>query len=940
MPRLLQVPCLLTVWMSLGLVSPWTFGPTAWAADEEIPEKIEFFESKIRPLFVEKCGECHMEGKAKGGFSLDSSEIARKGGDSGPAYVPGQADGGLLLEVLAHTGDIKMPPAGKLSDEQLGDVKKWLLLGAPWPANKEGGEAAGAVGFQITPEQRAFWSFQPIPAQVIPPAVKTPDWSRGPIDQFVLAEMEAKGLVPSPRSDKLTFLRRASFDLTGLPPTKSEIDAFLADSSAEAYANVVDRLLMSPQYGERWGRHWLDVARYAEDQAHTFAARNYPQGFRYRDWVVRALNADMPFDEFARLQIAGDQLEQSPTDQYDRRLALGFFALGPVYYNDAGCAFKASLDELDDRIDTLGRGFLGLTLACARCHDHKFDPLSQQDYYALAGVFRSSNYQESPLVAPEVVKQFEAGQQAIRESEERVNRYLDQQAVVLSESQARQAGRYLQAVWQLTHPPAGQGAPNRGELAKTLGLPEFLVERWQNLAKGDQKGKHPALDRWFELQEKAGQLATPAGQTVPVVVAQVADQVQAQVVGLLAEWAELNRLYAERAAQLPEGERGQLPKPNLEGPRGELLKALATPGGACGVPRDKVEGLLAEGEKQALADLRKQINETKQAAPAKYPYAHSLTDGQVANMKVHIRGNPNRTGAEVPRRFLEILGAVREQPFDAGSGRRQLAEAVASPANPLTARVIVNRVWQHHFGRGIVATPSNFGQLGERPTHPALLDYLARRLIELNWSLKGLHREIMLSAVYQQSSQPVAANEAIDPDNTWLWRANRRRLDVESWRDSLLWASGQLDTTLGGPGGNLGDANFRRRTLYGSVSRHNLDRLLRLFDFPDPNITSEKRTVTTVPLQQLYVLNGEFLIRRAKELAQRLQGLGGTDNERIAAAYWLLFGRGVTDAEVAVGLEYLAPPAEGATDGAASKLSRWEQYAQALLGSNEFTFVD
>ena len=923
----------------------WGIVPlAARAADDEVPEKIEFFETKIRPVFAEHCGECHANGKAKGGFSLETADAAKRGGDSGPAFTPGKPDEGLLIEVLKHTGDIKMPPSAKLADSQIADIQKWLLLGAPWPADKGGSDPTPGAGFTITDQQRQFWSFQPVPATVSAPTVKNEGSVAGPIDRFILAELEAKGLTPSPKADRLTLIRRATFDLTGLPPTKAEVEAFLADERPEAWAELIDRLLKSPHYGERWGRHWLDVARYGEDQAHTFAAISFNNGFRYRDWVVKAFNEDVPYNEFVRAQIAGDQLTDSPLHEYDRRLAMGYFALGPIYYADAGCAFKASLDELDDRLDTLARGFLGLTIACARCHDHKFDPISQKDYYALAGIFRSSKYHEAPLVPPETVQAFEQGQQAIRHAEQEVNKYLDQQTLVQSEANAREAGKYLVALWRLVQPAAGTEAPKRNELAKEAGLHEFLLERWQNYLSPDNKGKQPALNRWYELREQAANLKIPAGQQVPLEVQAAADQLQAVVVGGLAELVEARRLYAARMAKLPEGERGQHPQPVLDQPRQELVNALATPGGPCGTPRDKVEGALPEEQKQELAALKQGVETAKKNAPAKYPYAHSLTDAQVANMKLHIRGNPNRTGDEVPRKFLEILQPVSSTPFTEGSGRRDLANAVASPNNPLTPRVMVNRLWQNHFGRGIVATSSNFGSLGERPTHPALLDYLARRLMEQNWSLKAVHREIMLSAVYQQSSASQPANEQIDADNTWLWRSNRRRLDVESWRDSLLAASGTLDRTLGGPPGNLGDANFSRRTLYGFVSRHALDSLLRLFDFPDPNITSEKRTVTTVPLQQLFVLNGEFLMKQAKQLASRLQGLPGDDASRIREAYWLLFSRPASDEEVALGLAFLQAPAPAAAaDGAApaaSGLSRWEQYAQVLLGSNEFTFVD
>jgi hypothetical protein len=370
------------------------------------------------------------------------------------------------------------------------------------------------------------------------------------------------------------------------------------------------------------------------------------------------------------------------------------------------------------------------------------------------------------------------------------------------------------------------------------------------------------------------------------------------------------------------------------------LETLAGPKGLCAIPTDKVDGLLDVGRKAELAALKLQIEIQKKTAPPKYPFAHSLADGEPANMKLHIRGNPNRTGDEVPRRFLAILAGAEPRAFSQGSGRLELARAVASPENPLTARVIVNRLWQQHFGRGLVATPSNFGAMGERPTHPELLDYLAGRLVIAGWSLKSLHREILLSATYRQATADNPSRTEIDPDNKLLSRMNRRRLDVEAWRDALLTAAGNLDNTVGGPPGNLATVDFRRRTLYGAVSRHNLDGFLRLFDFPDPNITSERRAVTTVPLQQLFVLNSDFMVGQAKALAKRLQegNTSSDDTARIRHAYRLVFGRDATDAEVQFGIEFLT--AESNTETTKSVLSRWEQYSQVLLSANEFTFLD
>jgi hypothetical protein len=586
---------------------------------------------------------------------------------------------------------------------------------------------------KITAEDRAFWSFQPL-ASAAPPAVRDPAGAQTPIDRFIQARREAAGLHSVGRADKRALIRRATFDLTGLPPTVEEIDAFLKDDRPDAFARVVDRLLNSPHYGERWARHWLDIARYGEDQAHTFQARLYPNGFRYRDWLIQAFNADMPYDQFIKEQIAADLLAESGGPE--RLVALGFFAVGPVYYGD-----RQKFDQYDDRIDTMARGFLGLTVACARCHDHKFDPIPTKDYYALASVFANTDYVEIPLVPPEVV----------------------------------------------------------------------------------------------------------------------------------------------------------------------------------------------EAENKKLTDAEK-----KKKVPPKYPFIHALKEGANAvTMRVRIRGNPDNVGEEVATHFLTILGGEGKS-FGKGSGRLQLAEAIASSDNPLTARVMVNRVWQHHFGRGLVGTASNFGKLGERPTHPELLDYLARRFLASGWSIKEIHREIMLSAVYQQSSHFDTHDGEIDPENRLLWRMNRRRLEVEAWRDALLAASGDLDPRIGGPSFDLNAPDARRRTCYAVVSRHELNPLLRLFDFPDPNITAGARTVTTVPLQQLFVLNSEFMVQNAKALVARLAAGDQDDAAVISQAYRVLYGRPVTPPELELGLAFLS--SLDSADG--SRLSRWEQYAQVLLSANEFLYVD
>lgn len=714
------------------LIAGAVLATRAAGADAPTPEQLEFFEKRVRPVLVTQCGECHGDTKAKGGLNLGSAQAMLRGGDSGPVIVTGKPDESLLIEVVGHRGDIKMPPKEKLSDEAIADLRRWIEFGAPWPAEIVTDQTAGA-GFQITAEQRSFWSFQPL-REVQAPTVRSTEWPAGNLDRFILAGIESAGLSASPQADRRALIRRLTFDLIGLPPTPEEVDAFIGDDRPDAWEQLVDRLLMSPHYGERWGRFWLDVARYAEDQAHTFQARTYPNGFRFRDWVVKSLNHDLPYDRFVLEQIAGDLLEGTPEEQQEREPALGYFALGPVYYSDAGCAFKASLDELDDRLDTLSRGFLGLTVACARCHDHKFDPISQRDYYALGGIFRSTEYREKPLAPAEVVEKYDAGQRLIKDREKAVKVFLTDAAATQSAGEARRAAKYVAAAWRIEHPTPGLPEVRRKQLVNELGLRGFLLERWQKLLREDSPKLPAELARVRELAQTASALTPgPEADDVPVQIVAASQALEEAVAAAFQARDESERAYRELVDAAAEENRGKIARPAIPSPHAELLNALLGPQGLCRINDDQSEKLLDEPGKQKIAEVRSQVEKAKSEAPAKYPFAHSLSDGKSANMPLHIRGNPNRTGDEVPRRFLSILSRSEPEPFSQGSGRLELARAIVSPQNPLTPRVIVNRIWQEHFGRGIVGTPSNFGALGERPTHPELLDYLARRFIDSGW---------------------------------------------------------------------------------------------------------------------------------------------------------------------------------------------------------------
>jgi cytochrome c553 len=763
----------------------------------------EFFEARIRPVLVSNCLMCHGAEKHKGGLRLDARDAMLRGAESGPVVVPGKPDESPLIEAVRYQGEVRMPPKGKLSDDEIAALSEWVKRGALWPearpgaagrasnpANSAAGEAARTIA--LSAEAQRLWSLKPV-RNPIPPAVENRGWAASAIDQFILAKLEQNGLAQAPPADKHVLIRRATFDLIGLPPTLGEIDAFVHDDTAGAFDRVIDRLLASPHYGERWGRYWLDVARYGEDQAHSFQPRLYPAGFRYRDWLLRALNGDLPYDQFIIDQIAGDQVEGP--GGLERLAALGFFACGPVYYGDS-----KKFDQYSDRVDTLTRGFLGLTVACARCHDHKYDPIPTTDYYALAGVFASSDYVEAPAVPKEQVEAYNKGQAAIQAKEKQIASFLK--------------------------------------------------------AEADRLKQKVAKDQLKQFEHK-----------------------------------------------------------------------------------------LPEESKTKLMALRAELDGLKKIAPVRYPVIHALADSaHPTDMPVLVRGNPDTPAAKVPRRFLAVLGGQRV-PFHHGSGRLELAHAIASADNPLTTRVMVNRIWQHHFGRGLVGTPSNFGTLGERPSHPELLDWLAHAFVASGWSLKRLHRAIMLSSVYQQSSVEDSKGLAKDPENTLLWRMNRRRLDIEAWRDAVLATAGRLDARFGGPSSSLEAPANHRRTVYAAVSRHDLAWILRLFDFPDPNITSDRRIETTVPLQQLFVLNSEFMTANARSLAARLvaasPGEKG-DANRVRKAYWLLYGRAATDREVRLGSEYLrgANPVGSGTPPASGEPSRWDRYAQALLATNEFLYID
>ncbi len=759
-------------------------------------EKLEYFETQVRPLLVKRCYKCHSTetGPENGGLILETAAGIAAGGSRGSMFHKEMADKGLLQRAISYNDpDLEMPPDGKLAAPELAIFEKWIRDGAAIPEYKSAPRPK--LSRIDWAEGRKFWSFQPLNPVALP---ELPDrqWVTRPLDAFVLAKLNSSKVAPNPPADRAQLLRRLSFDLTGLPPTPAELETFLNDDSTQAYERLVDRLLASPHFGERWARVWLDLARYTDDTPDWQNPTD--RGWLYRDWVVRSFNENRPYDQFVRLQLAADLLPGTPPQDL---AALGFLGLSPTYWKELKLApsviEQIVADEWDERIDAVSRTFLGLTVSCARCHDHKFDPISADDYYGLAGVIASTQLDQRPL---------------------------------LPEAEAKVVRSARQFVQQLTE----QLKPHK--------------ER-----------KSP----------------------------------EAEV---------LERQIAEIRANTP----------HYEEPWAHVLKESSL-------------YVVPDGADATKLEYREAV---------------------ARDLPVFRRGNPSNPGDIVPRRFLTVFQAGESAGFKNGSGRAELADSLLKHSSGLLARVIVNRVWDQHFHGGLVRTPSDFGAQGDRPTHPELLEYLSEQFVAHGWDLKWLHREIVLSATYRQSTAFRADANAIDPANHLLWRMNRRPLDFEMWRDATLAVTGQLNLAIGGPGRPIDDQLNVRRTLYATVNREELHPVMRMHDFPEASSHSPRREPTTTALQQLFVLNSPWMEQQATAMWLRVQPLA-SDDERIDSCYRLLFARSPTTPERQVAMRFLganAGPVTGGADaaasGAAQRESQWKDYLQALLGLNEFHFVD
>ena len=819
---------------------------TVAGASEIDPADLEFFESKIRPVLAERCYQCHGGDAAKirGGLILLDAEGVRAGGDSGAVIVPGSPEDSLMIEALHYEGLTQMPPDGKLPAHVIADFEQWIRRGAPDP--RTGGEqtvvaARAAETFDYGPG-REHWAFRRV-EDPAPPEVGNEAWISHGLDRFILSRLEERGLTPVAAADKRTLLRRATFDLIGLAPSEAEIEAFLADEDPDAFAKVVDRLLASPHYGERWGRHWLDVARYADSNGLDENIA-FPNAFRYRDYVVDSLNRDKPFNRFVHEQIAGDLMPaETDAQRFEQITATGFLMLGPKVLAEQDVD-KMLIDIVDEQVNTLGRAFLALPVGCARCHDHKFDPIPTADYYAMAGILRSTEtmsdaagmrWLERPLAPEDELAEYEAAQKLVAEAQEKVDEVVREQNDVLRSPRRAALAEYLLATeeaypsWSDDEAKQEEARETFRRVAEGRGLEAPVLERWVRAfyryregppVEGDAPSPSTVFviwnayaaaspDRYEQVTEElraiiASEKVLIAPLTRSLVRGPAPKTLEEVAWRYASLFATIEIAWEEHLMRLGLKDEDDLAPSDFRLPREqEELRWLVYDGYFC-IPcldQDEEEKLYPPEALEQLAELRAEVERLDEASPAAPPYAMAVDETATVDLPVHIRGSHVNLAEEPePRGFLKVTDHLVPPPpvADDTSGRLELARWITHPEHPLTARVIVNRVWHWHFGRGIVDTPSNFGVIGSKPSHPELLDWLARRFVEGGWSLKKLHRDIMLSSTYRLSSDYDAANAAVDEENRLLWRMNRRRLEVEPIRDALLQLAGRLDLTLGG----------------------------------------------------------------------------------------------------------------------------------------------
>lgn len=919
----------------------------------------EFFEKNIRPLLADKCYSCHSaeKGKMKGGLALDTRVGWQTGGDTGPAIQPGKPNESLLMQAVRYQDpDLQMPPkdkGGRLTDAEIAALEQWIRDGAPDPR-----EPQVKIGGMTADEAKKWWAFQPVVSPK-PPA------DGNPIDAFIDAGLAGQKLTAAPLADARALIRRMTFDLTGLPPTPEEVSAFeraVAHDRTAAVSALTDRLLSSPHYGEQWGRHWLDVVRYAD----SLDARGYDKdgdildAWRYRDWVVNAFNRDLPYNQFITQQIAGDLLAAAP-GKFDPQLvvATGLYAIGNWGNGDADKE-KVHTDIVDDQIDVTGRAFLGLTLSCARCHDHKFDPITVRDYYGMAGFFFSSRILAKFQSKGEGEKLMRI---ALLSPEEKARRDEAQKRLKEIDAELAAGLQPLTVVKRDIFEKPGLNAWS----PKSADLPSLVINTRQDEVS------------FLTIKLPARTIALHPAQAMPISAvwrSPLAGKVDVTVklrdadgnCGNGVEW-ELRRGGEKIAGgNIDNGAGTEFTAEKVEITKGSLLQVVIRPRGSDHICDSTQTDFVIRGEDGTVWDLRDTLvsgaeqghdnlwwvcagegaqlgvasevkalldNERAKLSEivARAEFAQGMQDGGIPatawegfhDAKIHQRGRYDRLGETVPRSFPALL--VREQPaIKDGSGRRELASWIANTENPLTARVMVNRIWQHHFGEGLVRTENNFGKLGLRPTHPELLDWLAAEFVKSGWSIKAMHRLIVSSAAYQRASGPGAVS---DPDNQYLSHQNRRRLTAEELRDAMLSVTGELDQATGGKSNP--DIKNLRRTLYLTSIRSDRSDYKALFDGADSTGIVEQRTESTVAPQALWLMNHPFVLDRAKALSIRISQRPGDVGSRLNWLSQSLLQRAPTELESKLAAKVVANPEQA---------EAWESFCQALLCTNEFIYVD
>lgn len=989
-----------------------------------------FFEKHVRPILVERCQSCHGPDKQKSGLRVDSLAALLKGGESGPAIILGKPSESLLCQVIDQGEPYAMPPKDKLKKEQILAISAWVKAGARWP-----GQSANTTAATLQPprtdNQQQLWSFLP-PSKANPPAVHDASWCRSPVDRFLLAALEAKGLKPAPAAERHLLIRRATFDLTGLPPTPQEVEEFVNDKSPLAFTRVIDRLLASPAYGERWARHWLDLARYAdsngmdENMAHANA-------FRYRDYVIRAFNTDKPYNQFLTEQLAGDLLQTDDPDERARRItATGFLVIGPKMLAEDDPR-KMEMDIIDEQLDTAGRAFLGMTFGCARCHDHKFDPISSVDYYGMAGIFKSTKtmanfrvvamWNERPVSDIGTLGVRAKAMEGLATRKKEIDAHIDKGWAQLKADLPMHV-RALTAAKRVLATPAVSGS-NESLLQKNLSAGTILLEaeKFQrgnlvrdfitygqnigvvynagtipNVAEYDfnissdgiyqVETRHAAaesrpvrlsIDSAFTQENSASSITgswTPESQTwtvsglvalkagkhvlkierngpvphidkialalrsdlksIPADVATVAHELHLNPI-LVNGWL----VWLKKSKQLPEDS--------------EVPKIIALDGGPLSIIKDR-ELVLSESYKAALKELRAAFNTAEKGLPPE-PMAMAASEGTVTNLKVHLRGNYLTLGTDAPRGFPKALSTGKPSGIGSTtSGRLELAQWMTHPDHPLTSRVMVNRLWQWHFGAGLVRTPDNFGRLGMKPANQPLLDWLATEFVRNGWSIKDMHRKIMNTSAYQMSCahDPIAFQA--DPDNALFWRMNRRRLEAEALRDGFISLAGDLKTTNGGSLLTIGNHKYVTstaserfdpyhvdcRTVYLPITRSSVYDFLQAFDFADPSSSNGERVATTVAPQALALLNSRLVEEKTISWARKLVARTDLDDSgRISEIYMRAYSRPPRKNELDRAKRFFVS-LKDSTDGSDDEktVRAWQGFCRAILASSEFVHVD